>query len=159
MKLNPFKKRNNSIDAVVNEVIDMRIKKPQQTWGLINFHKKDKSVVPVAKEITSDAVKIGKIYYFADSKRLYEMLVRRGKNTYRIPVVDCYEGITVAYTPYEDVDTRMFSELFQDTISLHIEKGILDNKRKQQVNLRKALAIGLIAIVAVFIFGKTFFGG
>lgn len=159
MNLNPLKRKSNSIDEVVNEVINMRIKKPQSTWGLVNFHKKDKSVVPLAKEITSDAVRIGKIYYFADSKRLYEMLVKRGKNAYRIPVVDCYEGITVAYTPYEEIDTRMFSELFQDTISLHIEKGILDNKRKTQINMRKALAIGLIAIVAIFIFGKTFFGG
>lgn len=160
LKINPLKsKQKNSIEKVIEEVIKQKNKSLRKTFSLVCFHKKDKNVVYLCSELDGEAVKIGKTYYYADSKRIYETIVQKGKTTYRIPQLDIYEGITVAYTPYEDIDTRKFSEVFQDIISLHIERGILENKRKKQVNLRNAITIGLIAIAGIVIFGRMIFGG
>lgn len=151
-----FKKIKTDLEDVVQTII--KKESGRETYCLVQFHRKDKKLIPMSAELSKDAVKIGKTYYFTDTKRIWELKVKRGKRTYLVPVVDIYEGITVSFTPYEGIDSREFSELFQDVISLHIEKGILENKKKSQLNLRKAIAIGLITIVAVVIFGKMFFG-
>src|SRR6056297_2892197 len=156
MNINPFSKQKSvkEIDKTIDEVLKKREKDPKKTYALVCFHKKDKNTVYFCGELEGDAIKHKGTYYYVDSKRVYETQVTKGKNKYRLPYVDLYEGITVAFTPYEDIDTRQFSEIFQDTISLHIEKGILENKKKKQINLRKAIAIGLIAVAAFFILGK-----
>lgn len=153
-----LKKKKLDFEVVLNEVISNSQKNPTKTYCLVQFHRKDKKLIPICAEIEKDAIKLGKTYYYTDTKRIYETKVQRGKQKHIVPVVDVFEGITVSFTPYEDIDSREFSELFQDVISLHIEKGILENKKKMQVNLRKAIAIGLIAIVGIIIFGKMFFG-
>jgi len=152
-----FKKTKTDFENVLNEVI--KKDSSSKTFCLVQFHRKDKKLIPICAELEKDAIKLGKTYYFTDTKRIWELKVKKGKRVYVIPVIDIYEGITVSFTPYEGIDSREFSELFQDIISLHIEKGILENKKKNQINLRKALAIGLIGIVALVIFGKMFFGG
>lgn len=153
-----IKKKKTDFEKILQEVIK-KSESSHKIFCLVQFHRKDKKMIPICAELEKDAIKLGKTYYYTDTKRIYELKIKRGKRTHVIPVIDIYEGITVSFTPYENIDSKEFSELFQDVISLHIEKGILENKKKMQVNLRKALAIGLIGIVALVIFGKMFFGG
>src|SRR6056297_2475330 len=139
VKINPFSKKNvKEIDKTIDEVLKKRQKDSRKTYALVCFHKKDKNTIYFCGELEGDAIKHKGTYYYVDSKRVYETQITRGKSKYRLPYIDLYEGITVAFTPYEDIDTRQFSEIFQDTISLHIEKGILENKKRKQVNLRNA---------------------
>lgn len=158
-KLNPMKKPSKlNLDEVIEEVLKKRSKDPANTYCLSVFHKKDKRVIFFCGKLAGDAIEYRGTYYYVDSTRVYEQQVELGKNKYRIPYVDLYEGITIGFTPYSDIDTRPFSETFQDVISLHIEKGILENKKKKQVNLRKGIAIGLIALAGIYIFAQTLFG-
>jgi hypothetical protein len=152
------KKNLTQIDNAVKEVLNQKNKNFNKTFALVSFHKSDKSVFYFCGEIIQDAIKYNGTYYYVNSDRIFETKIKHKKNDCIIPIVDLYEGITVSYTPYKDIDTRTFSEVFQDVISLHIEKGILENKRKTQINLRKAIAIALIGGTALFIFGKMFFG-
>lgn len=157
--LNPFHKPSKlMMEEIIQEVLQKRKKDPSKTYCLVCFHKKDKKMIFFCGELKGDAIKHNNTYYYVDSKRIFETTVMSGKQQNIIPYVDLYEDITVAFTPYENIDTRPFSATFQDVISMHIEKGILENKKRKQVNLRKTIAIALIVLTGLYIAGKTFFG-
>ncbi len=161
-KINPMakkKQKKTHISSTIEEVLNKREKEPGKTFVLVCFHKKDKKMIFTCAELKGDVIKLGKTYYYVDSKRIYETEVNKGNTKYLIPYVDIWEGITVAFAPYENIDTRPFTDTFQDVISMHIEKGILENKRKSKVNMQKGIAAGLIGIAAVYIVVKMFIGG
>ena len=160
-KLNPFsrkKQKTKDMDSVIKEVANKRESEPKKTFVLVCFHKKDKKMVFTSAELKGDVIKLGNTYYYVDSKRVYETETHKDGQKYSIPYVDIWEGITVAFTPYENIDKRPFSDTFQDVIALNIEKGILENKRKQKVNLQKGLTAALIGVAAVYILYKMLVG-
>src|SRR6056297_3505986 len=114
-----MKKKKTDFESVIKSVIK-KSEKERKTYCLVQYHRKDKKLIPLCIELEKDAVKIGKTYYFADTKRIWELKVKIGKQFYTLPILDVYEGITISYTPYEEIETKEFSELFQDVISLHI---------------------------------------
>jgi hypothetical protein len=151
-----FSKKISNIDKVLNELIK-KYNSPEVSC-LVLFHRKDKKIIPLCKTIKDETIKINEIYYYTDSKRIFETQVTKGNKCYNIPVVTIYEGVTVSFTPYEEINSREFSEVFQDMISLNIERGILENKRRKQVNMRKMIAIVLITIAGIFIGYKMLTG-
>jgi len=160
-KLLNFKKKQptSNIEREILNTIELSRKNPIKTYVLVEFTKKDQKIVYVPKELKGLTIQIKDVIYYVNKTMIEEFVYTKGKETHKIPKVKVYEGVTMAYTPFENMDNLQFSEEVQKAIYLAIEQGILENKRKKKQDLRKIITIGLITFAAIFIFGKMFFGG
>lgn len=151
-----FGKKQHPLSNIVDKIMATK-PEASKTACLILFHRKDKKVLSMFGILEQDAVKINKTYYFVNESRVYFMKLKNTKGKEQtVPCIDLYEGITIAFTPYENIDTRQFSELIQDVISLHIERGILENKMKKSMAMKQILFWSLIGIVGIFVLFKMF---
>lgn len=152
-----FRKRKKK---TINEVIQqwlMKSQDPKKTYVIAVIHKRDKKLHYVVVELEGEAVTIDKTPYYAGKDAIFYRTEIINKKKIEVPIVDVYEGYCLAIHPSINVDNDIkFSKRVIDIISLKIEQGILDNKRKQKLDIKKILIAVLIGGAAIFIITKMF---
>lgn len=144
----------------ISEIVKIWLNKsqdPRKTYVLAVIHKKDKRVYNSIVELENDIISIDKTPYYAGKDAIFYRTEIINKKKYEIPMIDIYEGYCIAIHPSLNIEQDIkFSKRVVDTISLKIEQGILENKRKQKLDMKKILLGLLIGGAVIFIIIKMF---
>lgn len=150
-----FKRKQKTIDDAVKNWL-IKSQDPKKTYVIAVVHKKNKKLYNVVVELENEIVTIDKTPYYAGTDALFYRTESVNKKKLDIPMVDVYEGFCLSVHPSKDVQDIKFSKRVLDMVSLRIEQGILENRRKQKIDLKKIIIAVLIGGAAIFIISKMF---
>lgn len=148
--------KRKGIDDIVKIWLS-KSKNPKKTYVVAVIHKKNKRLFQTVVELSNEIINISGTPYYAGNDAIFFKSEKIGKKKIDIPMVDVYEGVGLAVHPSKDLlkDLR-FSKRVIDMISLYIEQGYLENKRKKKMDMRKIIMAVLIGLAAIFIIFKMF---
>lgn len=152
---NIFKKKQKSVDEIIKTYLQKSID-PRKTFVVAVVHKKNKQLYNIVTEIDNEIVSIDKTPYYAGTDSIFYRNETINKKSFDIPFVDVYEGCCLCVHPSKTSEDIKFSKRVVDMISLKLEQGILENRRKHQVDMRKIILFSLIGLAAVYIIFKMF---
>lgn len=158
------KKKLSNLQLAIDQYVELAEKDEGKTYVLVEFVKKDKSIIFMVEQLGSLTVQIDGTHYYVDKGRLdvfkyKELTKKKGWKTHKIPRALLYEGVTIAFSPYEDINDPGFTERFQKAMYLEIKTGIMEAKQRMNMNLRKLITFGLIGLVALYLLSQWWTGG
>lgn len=152
-------KTMSEVHKAIEKYIEMKENNKGKTYVLVEFIRKDDSIDYMVKEVDGHSVKIkdgqnDNNRYYATKDFMKNLEYKKDKQTYRIPKIILFEGITTAYDARKlkkSLRQPGFSEKFQKAMYIDIKAGIMEEQRRKKINLRKWITGGLIAAAAIFI--------
>lgn len=149
------KKRISSVESVIREWID-KSKDQKKTYVIAVIHKKNKKLYYDVVQLEGDIIMINKSPHYAGTEAIFYRTEKINKTPIDIPMVDVYEDFNVAVHPSQNLNDPKFSKRVVDMIGLKIEQGILENRKKTKVDLRKIIIAILIGGAAIYIIASIF---
>lgn len=150
-------------DEALKDYFKKTRKLTAKNYVIARYVKKDAQVLYKTTEIDGSQINLNKSIYVIDSRSIQfinieKIELKTGKvNTYKVPMVDIYEGRTEPVSTEKWCNNVGLTEEFQQKVYLELEKGILKAKRKKAANMRQILVYAFIGIVALVIIGSIFF--
>lgn len=152
---NFFKKKQKPMDEIIKSYLQ-KSEDARKTYIVAVVHKKNKQLYNIVTELNSEIVTIDETPYYAGTDAIFYRNETINKKSFDIPFVDVYEGCCLSVHPSKSSEDVRFSKRVVDMISLKLEQGILENKRKIKMDMKKILLFALIGIAAVYIVFKMF---
>ncbi|MCM8786856.1 MAG: hypothetical protein NC935_02250 [Candidatus Omnitrophica bacterium] len=149
-------KLTSSLLKVIEDYLKLKEKDASHTYVIVKYSKKDRNVSFLVGKLEGEIVNINDIAYYVPEKSIYYFDFYLDKKKFSIPLVDVYEGITTSYNPYNDISSEIFSERVQKAIYLYLKTGIMEQKIKQSLSMKKILVGSLIGFVAIYLILKLF---
>lgn len=152
---NIFKKKQKPLDEVIKSYLQ-KSQEAKKTYVVAVIHKKNKQLYNVVTELESEIITIDKTPYYAGTDAIFYRNETINKKSFNIPFVDVYEGCCLCVHPSKSSEEIKFSKRVVDMISLKLEQGILENRRKHSMDMKKILIFSLVGIAAAYIIFKMF---
>lgn len=149
------KKRVTSAESVIKKWVD-KSKDQKKTYVIAVIHKKNKKLYYDVVQLEGDIIEINKSPHYAGTDAIFYRTERINKTPIDIPMVDVYEDVNVAIHPSQNLNDPKFSKRVVDMIGLKIEQGILENRKKMKMDLRKIIIAILIGGAAIYIIASMF---
>lgn len=148
-------KKNKIMNKTLKDYL-IKSKNNKKTYVVAVVHKKNKKLFNTVVELSGECITIDKTPYYAGSDSIFFRTEKLSKKNIDIPMVDVYEGYCLAVHPSKQSNDIKFSKRVVDMIGLKIEQGVLENKRKQKMDMRKIIIFVFIGIGAIFALTKIF---
>lgn len=150
-----FKRKAKQVDEVIKSYLT-KSQDPRKTYVVAVVHKRNKKLYNVVTELGSEVITIDGTPYYAGTDALFYRREKINKKEFDIPFVDVYEDYTLAVHPSQNANDVRFSKRVIDMIALKLEQGILENKRRNKIDLRKIIIGIMIGGAAIYIIANMF---